>query len=67
MVRYILGGRKAQKVALYRSLMLFEVYGLGLYAPTDTLMECSLSGNVVKTFRGWFDEWGFPDPLKDFM
>ena len=47
--------------------MYMEVYCLGLYSPDDTLMECSPEGNVTKTFREWFDEWGFPDPLKELM
>ncbi len=59
--------RNRKKTWWHRNAMWVEVYRLGLYSPDETLIECSPDGNVTKTFREWFDEWGLPDPLKELM
>ena len=66
-IRYILNGRRAQKEWLWRSLLFYDVYCAGTLAPDSKVMECRSSGNVMKTAREWFDEWGFPNSLKELM
>jgi len=66
-IRYILNGRRAQRVWLWRTGLFQEVYCTGALAPDSTVMECGPSGNITKTAREWFDEWGLPDPLKELM